>query len=325
MAAGLNIAYKIALAGRTLQSGKTSRLLSLDTRANIGAPVNSCSLVLDAQAKVSVKQGDSIKVELGYDGTTTLVFTGVAGAIEYSIDQVKIEALSKFGAMNVARYNLLYEKQAAGDIVRDLLGRVAVKTAKLDNGETFPTFTVSDRYTISEVLNQLSARCGCDFYADAEDKAVFSKYVPGAPHAFRYGVNILDYRQVTLKSTTAGVEVYGESPAGQGQGEDASSWLTKKPVKGSAGKSSGSVLRVVDASARTPNLARALAVNLFGREAQARGTVRVIGAPEVKLGDAVQISKMPDEPLNGLFKVIGVHHRISAKSGFVTRIDWEKN
>ena len=43
-----------------------------------------------------------------------------------------------------------------------------------------------------------------------------------------------------------GVEVYGSSPAGQGQGEDASSWLTKKDVKGAAGKSTGRVHRVAD-------------------------------------------------------------------------------
>lgn len=321
----LNVAHKITFGSTSLQSGKTSRLLALETRAALGVPVNICRVVLDGATSVSAKPGDDVKVELGYDSTLTKVFSGKISNVARGVETVTLEAASSFTALTAARINSLYEKLNAGDIVGDLLGKLEVDKATVEAGEKFASFTVSDRESAWNVVTDLAARCGFDFYADAEDKAVFKKFAATETHAFEYGIHILDFAQDTLQPSLDGVEVYGESPVGQGQGDDASSWLTKKIVKGNAGKSSGNVMRISDASARTQSLVKSVAGNILKHyQVEARGRMRVLGAPDVKLGDAVKVSKMPDTAQNGTYKVTSVRQRLNGRVGFVTDVAWLK-
>lgn len=321
----LNVAWKATLGNTTLASGRAGGLLALETSADLSVPLHSCRMVLDGRASVSAVPGDPVKVELGYDTDLSLVFTGVAASIALGIERHRVEALSSFAALTAARCNSLYEKQTAGDIVSDLLRKLGMKKAAVGVGENFASFAVSDREPVWESLRGLAVRCGFDFYADTEDKAVFQRYAVGRTHTFQYGTNILSFEFSSEKPPLDGVEVYGESPAGQGQGDEAGSWLTKKPVKGTAGRSSGNVLRVADPSARTESAARDIAKNLFdAQQVKARGTLKVIGAPKVRLGDAVQISSMGDSSRNGMFKVTGIRHSVSSQTGFTTRIAWEK-
>lgn len=322
----LIVAHKIAIGSTTLTSGKSSRLLALETDANLAVPVNCCRIVVDGEAQVSAQPGDTVKIEVGYDSSLEVVFTGTVASVERSLQRITVEAHSSFAAMTASRFNSVYAQQAAGEIAGDLMGRLNVKKSTVDNGEKFAAYAVSDHQTVWEALNDLAQYCGFDFYADSHDKAVFTKYSASTTHSFNYGANILDYERCIADPPLDGVEVYGESPVGQGQGDDASSWLTKKPVKGAAGKSSGEVLRIANPAARTQSLAKTLATNLFrSNQVKARGTIRVIGAPKVQLGDAIQVSSMPESSDNGTFKVVGVRHRLSSKKGFVTSIEWEKN
>lgn len=317
----LNIAHKITLGSTSL----TSRLLDLETRAGLDVPVHVCRVVLDAVTTVSAAPGDDIKIELGYDKNLTKVFSGKISSVARGIETVTIEGASSFTALTAARINSLYEKQNAGDIVSDLLGKLDVKKGTVEAGEKFASFTVSDQENAWSVIAALAARCGFDFYADPEDKAVFKKYAAAETHAFEYGIHILDFSQDTLQPALDGVEVYGESPVGQGQGDDASAWLTKKTVKGSAGETSGNVLHVIDAAARTQELVRALAGNLLKTyQIQARGRMRVLGEPTVKLGDAIKLSKMPDTAQNGTYKVTSIRQRLNRRVGFVTDVAWLK-
>src|SRR6202011_3309440 len=140
-------------------------------------------------------------------------------------------------------------------------------------------------------------------------------------HELGFGRNILTFEGRMKDPGVDGVEVYGESPASQGQGDDANSWLSKKEVKGAEGKSSGNVLRVSDHVARTESSARAIAKNLFdAAQGDLEGTVKAIGAAKVRLGDAVKVSGMSDSSLNGTFKVTAVRHTLNVASGFTTSI-----
>ncbi len=320
-----DVSYKIDIGGNSFQSGSARRLLDMATHASLGLSVNACRLVLEAQDAPAVQSGDDVKVELGYADSLTPVFTGKVSSVAYSVTELRVEALSAFAALTAARFNLVYEKQTAGDIVSDVLGRLAVGKNTVNPGVTFPTYVLHDGRTVWDQLHNLA--CGCDFlfYADGKDQAVFKAYAPQQTHEFQYGVHILDYDSDNLASTIEGVEVYGESPAGQGQSDDASSWLTKKEVKGSAGASSGKVLRLADATARNQNLARSLATNLMnGYKVQARGRVRVLGTPEVQLGDAVKLAKLPVASQNGTFRITAVRQRLSVRRGFTTEVAWEK-
>ncbi|NTW00858.1 MAG: hypothetical protein HGA19_06040, partial [Oscillochloris sp.] len=252
----LNVAYKITIGSTSVQVGKSSQLLALETSAALDVPVNSCRIVLNGLAQLSAKPGDAVKVELGYDSTLSTVFSGKLDILERGFTQISVEARSSFAGLVASHRNCLYEKQNASDIVADLLGKQRVAKGTLDTGEKFASFTVSDHQTIWAVIQDLARRCGYDFYANTEDKAVFKRYAARKTHTFSYGSDILSFAQRSLGPAIDGVEVYGESPVGQGQGDDASSWLTKKPVKGTAGKSTGNVYRLADPAARTQGLVK---------------------------------------------------------------------
>jgi len=320
------VACKIVLGSTTLRSDSSSHLVSVETQAAFAVPVHRCRIVLDGTATVSAQAGAEVQVELGYDKQLSRVFTGQVQGIESGLTHIRIEALSAFAALTAVRINQVYEKQSAQEIVQDLLGKVDVKQDKLETGVKFASYTASASRSAWAHLQNLAEQCGFDFYADSEDRAVFAAYQPTRTHDFQYGKHILDYTWEQLPPSFVGVEVNGESPAGQGQSDDASPWLTKKEVKGSAGQSRGNVLRLVEPTARTQNLAAEIADNRWQRtKVEASGQVRLIGAPAVALGDAIQLAQMPVSAHNGVLRVVGVRQRLTPSRGFVTDISWEKS
>lgn len=319
-----NAAGKITVGGTTLRTGKDSYLLSVNTQASLDTPVHSCQIVVSMGSRLSVRPGTTVQVELGYGNESSRVFTGRVQSVDAGLSQIHIEALSDFSALIKARVNLVYEKQTAGAIVENLLGRFNIEKSKVEPGINFPSYTLSAGRTAWANLRQLAEQCGFDFYADVQDQAVFAAYRPAKTHEFQYGSHILDYTWASLADAFVGVEVCGESPSGQGQGNDASVWLTKKEVKGTAGRTRGKVLRLVDPTARTPSMAREIAGNQWQRyKAQAKGQLSLLGTPEVGLGDAIQLSKMPPAH-RGQLRVTGVRHRLNSASGFLTDVSWEK-
>lgn len=322
----LDVSHQIDIGSHSFQSSDASRLLEVTTHAALTIPVNACCIVLHAQEAPDVQLDDDVKVALGYADSLSRVFTGKVSRVTYGVTEVSVEAQSAFTALTAARFNLVYEKQTAGDIVSDILGRLNVATSAVDPGVTFPTYVIHDGLTAWEQLRSLAQSCDFLFYADAEDQTVFKAYAPQHTHEFAYGVHLIEYEVSNVTPAIDGVEVYGESPAGQGQSDDASSWFTKKEVKGSAGASSGKILRLANPAARNQNLARSLATNLMNSyKAQARGRVRMLGAPDVHLGDAIKLAKLPISSQNGTFRITAVSQRLSVRRGFTTEIAWEKS
>lgn len=320
-----NVAGKITIGNTALRTGKNSQILAVDVQAAFAVPVHRCLVTLQGRAPAVVKTGAPVRVELGYDQQLSPVFAGQVRSIEAGLTEVRIEALSSFTALTSACLNLLYEKQVAREIVDNVLGRLKIKKGRLEPGVKFGSYALGAGRSAWANLQALAEQCGFDFYADVEDRAVFGAYRPSRVHDFQYGAHILEYTWETHSERYAGVQVQGESPAGQGQSEEASSWLTKKEVKGTAGKTSGSVLRLVDPTARNPSQASAIAGNHWRRsKVLASGRVRVIGAPAVALGDAIRLSRMPVAGHNGVLRVVAVRHRLHPATGFITEVSWEK-
>ena len=68
-----------------------------------------------------------------------------------------------------------------------------------------------------------------------------------------------------------------------------------------------------------------VSIRRFGTEIErrtVRGRLSVVGSPQVKLGDSIRIREVPDEPLNGVFQVRAVKHRITKAQGFTTNISF---
>lgn len=318
----LTVNHRITAGSAAYTSASRSRLIRLRTHAALSTPVNGAWITLGPAKGVSAAPGDEVKVELGYGDDLKTVFTGTVESVDWGIEQVSFRAAGASRALVAARFNRLYEKSKAGDIVTNVAGLLDVPAGSVEPGLEFPAYALSDGVTLWDGLRQLAERCGFDLYSDVKDQLVFAKYAPAETHPFQYGVNVLALRVDHPAETVTGAEVYGESPASLGQGQEASTWLTKKDVKGTAGGSDGLVRRRFDPAARTQEDAGRIAAAVLDAESARRAcTLQALGAPEVRLGDAVEISRMPQEDQNGTFKVTGVTHRLDIHKGFTSMID----
>jgi hypothetical protein len=315
------VKHRVTLGGVAHSSGH-SRLIGLRTQAALSTPVNSAWIALAPAEGISVSPGDPVSVELGYDDDLKTVFTGAVETVDWGIGQVAFRAAGAARALVNARCNRFFEKSKAGDIVADLAGLLDVATGNVEPGLEFQAYAFSDGVTPWDGLRQLAERCGFDLYADVEDQLVFARYAPAATHPFQFGVNVLSLRVDRPAETVTGAEVYGESPSSFGQGQEAYSWLTKKDVKGTAGGKGGIIARRFDPAVRTAEdagrVAQAVLTALSARRAC---TLKTLGAPEVRLGDAVAISRMPQDDQNGTFKVTAVSHRLDVRTGFSSLIE----
>jgi hypothetical protein len=80
----LRPAYKLALGTATPQSVIA---LSVTRAQNAGPGL----VTLQLGATESVSDGDPASVELGWDGATTLVFTGTVSAVERRLDGLRVD------------------------------------------------------------------------------------------------------------------------------------------------------------------------------------------------------------------------------------------
>jgi hypothetical protein len=320
----LLVNHQIAIGSTTYTAKDRFHLIDLQATAALNIPVNHCRIRLTSPGHLTIAASDPVSVKLGYGSDAALVFTGMVESVEWQCDHVTVYGSGSFRALTVAHFNLLYEQSQAGEIVKDVTQRLDLAIARVDNGWKFPVYALGHQISAYDQLRVLADQCGLDFYATVEDKLVFARYNPARTHRFTYGDQILGATLDQPAPRITGVEVYGESPSSQGQGEQAYSWLTKKEVKGLAG--SGSYrLQLDNPTARTQAIADNIAQTLLTRQQQKqRGQLKVVGAPQVQLGDAIAISKLPLDQQNGSFKVIGVIHRLNCYQGFYTLINWEQ-
>jgi hypothetical protein len=322
----MKVTYKITIGQTSYQSGDKTYLINLRSQSSLNIPVNTCKIVLGLPENLTIAPEDSVSVSLGNEQNSTLVFTGKVSQIDWQIDSVSIDGVSAFEKLTTAKLNLLYEKPNAGDIIKDILQKENLEISKVETGLKFPVYAVGDLIPAYYQAKILAQKCGFDFYADSEDKAVFAPYQATKTHEFKYGEDILSFNLEQFNNIIEGVEIYGESPASHGQGEQASSWLTKKEVKGSDGSSSGILLRIADPSVRSQDVAQKVAKVIWENQKKKQGgKIKVLGNSQVKLGDKIKISKMLNSQLNGNFKVTGVWHALNRRSGFITIIDWEES
>lgn len=319
----MNVGYKISMGAFSLVPGEG--LTYLRTSASLDVPVNEGLVCFVNEEKVTLKQGDPVKIEAGYDSSLKLIFTGVVERVTVHFKEVEVRCAGCFNSLAASRMNLSYEGQSSGDIVKDILGQCGIKEEKVEPGLSYADYYIGDNRTLWENCRLLAMRNGFDFYATPEDKGVFAPYSPGSPVELVYGEDLLEMEEESFVSSIEGVELFGESPVGQGEGEDASSWLTKKEVKGSSGKSSGNIFRQADFSLRTKDMAGKAAENIASPLATVlRGRALLIGNPGVAAGSTVKFKDLPSSFEGGEHKVVGVSQLLDSTRGYVTEITWEK-
>ncbi len=315
----LTVNHRIQIGSDIWSSTEHSRLLAMQCSAAFGVPVNECRLTMTFPKGISAKPGDAVEVKLGYGSDLQLVFTGEIAATDWQTDRVTVYAESAMRRLALGRLNSFFEKSKAGDIVSSACSELEVPKGTVDAGLDFPFYAMGDRASAYAHLKMLADRCGFDLFADEKDKLFFSKSYPTESHDFQFGVNILSITADAPDAGVEGVEVYGESPSSLGEGPTAASWMTKKEVKGSAGSSSGIVRRISDPAARSQQASTQMAEALLDVfSTKKRGILKSLGAPKVKLGHTINVSKMPASEQNGSYKITGVEHRIGQGKGWVT-------
>ena len=318
--------YHITLGNVPLKrESANAESLLLDLRVDMAMfKANIARIRLLAQTGPEIKRGDEVVVKLG-DRETNQVFKGEVSEITFGIRHIDVLAISRLALLANNRVNKLFEQTKAGDIINDFSAEVGLDTSQIDAGTTYASYTADAKKNQLEHSIQLARREGFDLYTDEKDALYFAKPKVGEIHLLRYGAEILDAQKLDDIPEVEGVEVYGESPASLGQGDDAYSWLTKSEVKGNAGSSSGNVRRIVDPAIRDVSSAGLAAENIYARLSQTqKGKLSILGNPNIYLGDTINVSGFPQSNYNGSFKVVRLIHRLNKKHGFTTEIFWEE-
>jgi hypothetical protein len=244
-------------------------------------------------------------------------------SIESSLGQTTILGRTGMQKLASTRLNQVYENQSLGQIVGDLAGQASVDTGEVETGSTYPYLVVHEGKSVLQHVLDFAKRDGLDVYVDADNKLnlkAFNK--SSADHTFHYGIDILDLRLANRQPAIDHVRVYGESPASN-QGSDTWHWLARdlSPFQSDVGDGS-KMLALQDRAVRTKDAADSLATAKFGaiQDGSTWGRLKILGNPEVKVADAIEIKNTPKPELNGLFRVTSVRHVLSKEAGYVTYV-----
>lgn len=273
--------------------------------------------------------GDEGSARLGYeDDSAGLVFTGAVESVRYGVHGLTcLTATNGGAALSRLRVNVSYERQTAGDVVRDLAGQAEVETDAVEDGVDLPYYVVDDRTNAYRHVETLARKSGCMAFFTNEGKLSFVALETGhAVQTFNYGVDILSM-QITAAAPQSGeVLIYGEGAAGS-QGQDAWSWLVKDPSSVKQGAGGGKPTREwQDSSLRTGAAVRMAAEGAANAAGHASFAGRLLapGSPAVVVGGTIEVAGAPGESLNGSFLVRGLRHRYSKRQGFTTLIFFSK-
>ena len=296
-------------------------LIDLEINHSLNIPANSCKLIIVNSNKFQVKNSDDLSVTIN-DET---VFTGKVNRISVRLTEITIEALSSISALNRSSINAWYEKKSTGDIVKELAGLYDIKTGTIEDGITWPFIAIDRGKTVYQHMKILAGYSGLDLYTDKDDKLNMKKYSGENSHEISYGKDILETEKSIVTPVYDGVEVYGESPAGQGQSEEACYWLKKEEFKGTSGKNSGNILRIREPLARNQDIVDKIAENLFNsKSAIAVQIINILEGLKSGICDEVKIRECPDDSLNSKLKIVSVTHTLNHETGLITEVKGEE-
>lgn len=302
---------------------------------------DSLRLLLTARADVGLD--DEVELQLGHDGENEAVFVGRVVALEPNLTGVQVTALGTMQALLRLRTAAWYDGQSAGAIARDLLDQAGLEAGAIDEGPTLPRFAVDRRQNGFGHLKRLADRLGFELYARRDGAICFhglgdaagldaaggllgaaagavSALFGQGGEAYQFGQHLLQGRARRRAPAWGRVVVGGESPM-SGQGDATAHWLTANDAdyRGESG-TGDPVLLLADPAARTKDIAGRFAAGLVATANRTthQVAIRVLGRPQVELGDTVDVGAAPDELLNGSGYVRAIRHRFDAEAGFVT-------
>ncbi|MCZ7359323.1 MAG: hypothetical protein O8C55_04535 [Candidatus Methanoperedens sp.] len=317
-------AYKIKIGSTTLDSSMSQEIIGIGVDLDIDVPSDSFHITLKPDTKTSgIKNGDSVIIELGYEGSLFKVLTGAVDTIKPSISELVVSGLSAVSILTATRVNQVYEKQSAGAIVKDLADKAGIAAKEVQDGMSFPMYVVDDTKDCYTQMRELARKCGFDLFMTGDGRLVFKKYERQTPRPFKYGRDIIEAEVYEPMPIAACVKVYGESPSSS-KGADTAHWVSKKVVEGVAGKGS-EIFLIEDPTVRDKDTADKVATSYLEIiMTPLSGTLKLLGNARVGLGDTIEIKEVPDTRMNGEFEVTSISHIFNKNEGFVSVVGWTK-
>ncbi|PKP60310.1 MAG: hypothetical protein CVT89_00060 [Candidatus Altiarchaeales archaeon HGW-Altiarchaeales-2] len=318
----LSPSYKIKIGNVTFESEKSNEVISIDVNLDISVLADSCSIILQRSPRTEkFKKGDEISISLGYNNILENVFDGKINDIDFNITEVKIFGLNYASNLLNLRVNQAYENQSAGSIVSDLAKKAKVTTGEISDGINFPFYFINSTKNAYEHIHKIAEKCGFDVYIIG-NKLYFKKYEKNTVHNVEYGKNLIKAEFFEKKQKATCVKVRGESSSSF-KGSSTSHWLTKKDVEGVAGE--GNFLLISDPSVKDKDTAEKLAkAKLDEILTSFSQTITIVGNSKIKLDETIEIKNMPNEKLNGEFKVVGIEHILNKTDGFISNMECVK-
>lgn len=318
----LKPAYKVKIGSETYDSTNNAGALSINVDCDIQIPLDASRVVLRPGGDTAaIKAGDGLSIELGYEDSLKLAFTGRVDSVEYGITGVIVSGYSLAAPLTRLRLHQVYEKQTAGAIVKDLAGRANVALGAVEDGISFPMFVADESKTLYGHIRELAVLCGFDLFMTPEGELVFKPYRKKKGIPFTYGVDIVAASARVATPPATGAKVFGESPASF-KGADTAHWLSKKVIEGASGTEDNFHIIAHPAIRDKDTADRVAAAALKSLIPPMVGTLKTMGAPDVGLGDTIEIKDMPDARMNDAFEVTKVGHAFNMDEGFVTTFGW---
>lgn len=316
--------YQVTIGSTTFDYLKNPEIIKIGVDLDINIPLDTFTLILkNSQVVKEVKKGDAVTIKLGYADSLALVMTGIVDTIEPHAAEVELKGYSMMYYLTRHRSNKVYEKQSAGDIVKDMVKSAGLDLKDADDGISFPMYTVDDNRNGYSHVHDLAKKCGFDLFVTADGKVVFKEYQRTTPKSFKYGRDILSYQLDEPVPISSSVKVFGESPASF-KGADTAHWKAKRAVEGVAGQG-GIPYILEDPVIRDKDAAEKVAKAYLERiQVPFAGSVTTLGNARVGLGHTIQFKEVPDQKMNDEFMVTRVSHSFSKERGFISIIGWVK-
>lgn len=291
---------------------------TVDVRLASGGEHDSARLVLWSTSRAAgASTGDRIAIALGERGDVVDVWAGTVVRAERADGQVVLDALAHTAPLSRERRAQAWQDQTVADIVRDLVGAVAIE--EVDASLQLPWFAVDTQRSVWSHLRDLAHLVGAEL-GSSPNGAV--RFVPVAAsrnvHTLRYGAELVRWKLADHDITPArGASAYGAaSEAGAQQWH----WLMGAGGGNSGGGSAPALAGVL----RTRDAADAVAKGRAERQQRRtrQGLLLAVGTPAIRPGDGVSLTSVPGVP-DARYRVRTVHHRLDGRLGMSTTLTVE--
>lgn len=321
-------AYKLTIGNQlvdTTDEPQASTVVDLKVQLDMNTATDIFHLKLGNIGHLKPEKEDQAKIELGYaddENGLEQVIAGQAVIINQGSLQDLITGKSAAAILLNSYMDKTFENKTAGDIVNALANDAVVDVNQADAGIKFPAYVIDGQKSFYHHMKDLAELCGFDLYLNSDNKIVFKKFINGnIIHIFEHTKHLLNLKIESTPAVADKVEAWGES--GTKNGEESWAWLSKDfdALKGSSGNGA-SILLLQQSVLRTGQAANiaAQALDTKIKREQIRGSLLSMGRPQVKLGDAIRLTDLPETDLNQIYQVRAVMHRINKQIGFTTEV-----